>query len=144
LFLSWISDGPKGLPALLSLDDFSGLDAAGAHAHTLAGSPDECLNRLQVHIPATTGSVVGVGDVVAELRALAAEITFLRHVLNSNLSLQLLSTGTLLSRKNNPGHLAFPLRRWAGSNWAAENLLILKKSGACRKQIHPEDAGSSL
>jgi hypothetical protein len=65
----------------LSLDDLAGLDAAGAHAYTLAGSSNDCLDRLQVYVPAAAGGVVGVGDVVAELRTLAAEITFLRHVL---------------------------------------------------------------
>jgi len=64
----------------LSFDDLAGLDAAGAYANAFAGSPDECLDGLQVHVPTTTGGVVGVGDIVAELRTLAAEITFLRHV----------------------------------------------------------------
>jgi hypothetical protein len=65
----------------LGFDDLAGLDAAGAHANALAGSLNDSLHRLQVHVPTPTGGVVGVGDVVAELRAFAAEITFLRHVL---------------------------------------------------------------
>lgn len=69
----------------LALNDFAGLDAAGAHAHPLARSANDGLDRLQIHVPATTGGVVGVRDVVAELRALAAEITFLRHVLLQSL-----------------------------------------------------------
>jgi hypothetical protein len=63
----------------LALDDLAGLDAAGANADALRGALDDGLDRLQVHVPATPGGVVGVGDVVAELRSLAAKITFLSH-----------------------------------------------------------------
>lgn len=65
----------------LGFDDLAGLDAARAHTNALAGSLDDGFHRLQVHVPAPPGGVVGVGDVVTELRAFAAEITFLRHVL---------------------------------------------------------------
>src|ERR1700675_2420867 len=61
----------------LALDDFAGLDAAGADAHALAGAVHLGLYRLQIDIPAAAGGVVGVRDVVAELRAFAAKITFL-------------------------------------------------------------------
>lgn len=63
----------------LALDDFSGLDAACADAHALARTVDLGLDGLEVHVPATPGGVVGVRDVVAELRAFAAKITFLCH-----------------------------------------------------------------
>ena len=63
----------------LAFDDFAGLDAAGANAHALACAIDLSLYGLQVDVPATPGGVVGVRDIVAELRALAAEITFLSH-----------------------------------------------------------------
>ena len=63
----------------LALDDFAGLDAAGADAHALAAAVDLGLDGLQIHVPTTPGGVVGVRDVVAELRTLAAEITFLCH-----------------------------------------------------------------
>ena len=63
----------------LTFDDLAGLDAAGADAHALADAINDSLDGLQVYIPATTGRVVGVGDVVAELRSLAAEFTFLSH-----------------------------------------------------------------
>jgi hypothetical protein len=63
----------------LAFDDFAGLDAAGADAHTLACAINQGLDGLQVYVPATPGGVVGVRDVVAELRTLAAEITFLCH-----------------------------------------------------------------
>src|SRR6202161_1091903 len=63
----------------LALDDLAGLDAAGADAHPLAATVDLGLDGLQVNVPATTGGVVSVRDVVAELRAFAAKITFLCH-----------------------------------------------------------------
>ena len=69
-----------GLRSLgLAFDDLAGLDAAGADAHTLAATVDLGLDGLQVNVPATTGGVVGVRDVVAELRAFAAKITFVCH-----------------------------------------------------------------
>jgi hypothetical protein len=63
----------------LAFDDLAGLDAAGADAHALAAAIDLGLDGLQVDVPATAGGVVGVRDVVAELRAFAAKITFLCH-----------------------------------------------------------------
>lgn len=63
----------------LAFDDFAGLDAAGADAHALAHAIELGLHRLQVDVPAAAGRVVGVRDVVAELRAFAAKITFLCH-----------------------------------------------------------------
>ena len=64
---------------MLAFDDFAGLDAAGADAHALAGAVDLGFDGLEVHVPTTTGGVVGVRDIVAELRAFAAKITFLCH-----------------------------------------------------------------
>jgi hypothetical protein len=63
----------------LAFDDFAGLDAAGADAHALASARDLSLDGLEVHIPAAAGGVVGVRDIVAELRAFAAKITFVCH-----------------------------------------------------------------
>ena len=63
----------------LRFDDFACLDAAGADAHALAAAVDFGLDGLEVHVPAAAGGVVGVRDVVAELRAFAAEITFVCH-----------------------------------------------------------------
>jgi len=63
----------------LGLNDLAGLDAAGADTNPLAGALDDGLDRLQVYIPATPCGVMGVRDVVAELRSLTAKITFLRH-----------------------------------------------------------------
>jgi hypothetical protein len=70
----------------LALDDFAGLDAAGANADTLAATVDLGFDGLEVDVPAATGGVVGVRDVVAELRAFAAEITFVCHDLLRMLS----------------------------------------------------------
>ena len=63
----------------LAFDDFAGLDAAGADADALASAVDLGLDGLEVHVPAAAGGVVGVRDVVAELRAFAAKITFVCH-----------------------------------------------------------------
>jgi hypothetical protein len=63
----------------LAFDDFAGLDAAGADSHALASAVNFGLDGLEVHVPAAAGGVVGVRDVVAELRAFAAKITFVCH-----------------------------------------------------------------
>ena len=63
----------------LAFENFAGLDAAGADAHTLACAVDLSLHGLQVYVPTTPRGVVGVRDIVAELRAFAAKITFLCH-----------------------------------------------------------------
>ena len=63
----------------LALDDFAGLDAAGADANALASAGDLGFDGLEVDVPAAPGGVVGVRDVVAELRAFAAKITFVGH-----------------------------------------------------------------
>jgi hypothetical protein len=63
----------------LDLYDAAGLDAAGANAHALGSAIDFGLHWLEVYIPAAAGLVVRVRDVVTELRAFAAEITFGCH-----------------------------------------------------------------
>lgn len=70
----------------LGFDDLAGLDAGGADAHALAGSADDGFDGLEVDVPATAGGVVCVGDVVAELRALAAEFTFSCHGADSDVA----------------------------------------------------------
>ena len=72
----------------LAFDDFAGLDAAGADAHALACAIDLSLYGLEVDVPATPGGVVGVRNIVAELRTFAAKITFLCHDKYSNLESQ--------------------------------------------------------
>jgi hypothetical protein len=63
----------------LAFDDFAGFDAAGAGLDPLGVAVGDGLDGLQVGVPAPTGDVVGVRDVVAELRSLAAKITYLCH-----------------------------------------------------------------
>jgi len=63
----------------LAFDDLARLNASAAYADALACARDRCLHRVKVHVPAAPGGVVGVGDVVSELRAFAAEITFGCH-----------------------------------------------------------------
>jgi hypothetical protein len=72
----------------LTFDDFAGLDAGRADVNPFAGSVDLGLHGLQVDVPPTAGRVVGVGDVVSELRAFAAEIAFGCHDCYSNLESQ--------------------------------------------------------
>lgn len=63
----------------LALHNFAGLDAARADAHTLAAAVHLSLDGLKIHVPASAGGVVGVGDIIAKLRAFAAKIAFLCH-----------------------------------------------------------------
>jgi hypothetical protein len=63
----------------LAFYDFAGLDAARADAKASACAIDLSLDGLQVNVPATPCGVVGVGDIVAELRAFAAEFTLSCH-----------------------------------------------------------------
>jgi len=63
----------------LALEDFAGLDAARANANALANAVDLGFDRLQVRVPAAARYVVRVRNVVAELRAFAADITYLCH-----------------------------------------------------------------
>jgi hypothetical protein len=59
--------------------DFAGLNAGGTDAHALGTAVNLGLDGLKVDVPTTTGLVVRVRDVVSELRAFAAEITFGCH-----------------------------------------------------------------
>ena len=65
--------------ARLAFDDLARLDASAAYADALGRARNRCLHRVKVHVPAPPRGVVCVGDVVAELRAFAAEITFGCH-----------------------------------------------------------------
>src|SRR6202789_923668 len=56
----------------LGFGDFAGLDAACADADALGVAVDEGLDGLKIDVPAPLGDVVRVRDVVAELRAFAA------------------------------------------------------------------------
>ena len=69
---------------LLALNNFAGLDAAGADLYALGRAVGDGLNRLKVRVPAPAGYVVRVRDVVAELRAFAAKLTYLCHDITPN------------------------------------------------------------
>ena len=73
--------------SLGGFDDLAGLDAGGTNLNALAAAIGLRLDLLQVWVPAATGGVVGVRDVVAELRAFAAKITFLCHSDSDQMSL---------------------------------------------------------
>ena len=55
--------------------NFAVANAGCAGAYTLARAADNSAHRLQIHIPAPIGNVVGVADLMPELRPFAAYIT---------------------------------------------------------------------
>ena len=59
------------------------LDATGADADPLRSSTDDCADGLKIDVPAALGHIVGVADLISELRALAAQITSFCHNLFS-------------------------------------------------------------
>ena len=63
----------------LCLRNLAGLDAAGAHADPLGSAVDQCLDGLQVNVPAAFRYIVCVRDVVAKLRTFAANVAYLCH-----------------------------------------------------------------
>jgi hypothetical protein len=54
--------------------DLSVADAGRARTDPLIRAIQNCPDRLEVHIPAPIGDVVGVADLMSELRAFAAHI----------------------------------------------------------------------
>ena len=57
-----------------SAADLARLDAGGADLEPLGGAAHHGAHRLDVGVPAAAGAAVGVGDVVAEGRLLAADL----------------------------------------------------------------------
>ena len=55
--------------------NFTVANAGCAGADTLACTVDDRTHRLQIYIPAAIGHIVGVADLMPELRAFAANIT---------------------------------------------------------------------
>ncbi len=77
-----MDEGPDAEAAVsprLRLDDFAAAQAGRAHAHVLGGGANLGVNRAQVNVPAPLAHVVGVADSIAELRPLAADITYSGH-----------------------------------------------------------------
>jgi hypothetical protein len=54
---------------------FAVADAGGANAHPLPSTLDECMDALQVQIPATLGHVVGMTDAMPELWSATTDFT---------------------------------------------------------------------
>ena len=65
----------------LAFNNLAALDAASADLNALgaAARRRSGLHRLQIRVPAPTGYVVRVRDVVSELRSLTAKLTYLCH-----------------------------------------------------------------
>jgi hypothetical protein len=64
---------------VLRFDDFAAAEAGGADADPFGGRAHFGVHRPQIYVPAPLGNVMGVADVVSELRPLAAEFTYLCH-----------------------------------------------------------------
>jgi hypothetical protein len=63
----------------LCLGDLAALDAAGADPDPLGMAVYQSLYSLQVHAPTAAGDVVCVRDIIAKLRAFAANVAYLCH-----------------------------------------------------------------
>ena len=70
--------------------DLIGAEASGTSVHMAGSSVNDSLNALDVGLPCTIGTSVGVGDLDTEGYALATKITF-RHLLH-------LPSGCLLNK----------------------------------------------
>jgi hypothetical protein len=60
-------------------DDFAGLEAAGADADALGAARDYGANGLKIRVEAAVSAIVGVADLMTELRPFAAHFTALGH-----------------------------------------------------------------
>src|SRR3954452_2424086 len=69
----------EGPAASAGLDDLAALDAARADVHPLRRTADEGLHTLDVGIPATLGTPVGVRHVHTPAGALATHFTYCCH-----------------------------------------------------------------
>ena len=65
----------------LSFGNLAAAQATGADPHALVARLGFSVYRAQIDVPAPPGDVMRVTDVVAELRAFAADFTNLGHVL---------------------------------------------------------------
>ena len=72
---------------LSGLGDLAALDAACTHPDPLGVAVHQRLHCLQIHAPAPPCDVVGVRDVVAELRAFPADVAYLCHCFAPNFGL---------------------------------------------------------
>jgi len=63
----------------LRFNYFAAAQAGRADADAFGRGADFSPHRAQIHVPAPLGDIVGVADVVAELRPFTANITYLCH-----------------------------------------------------------------
>ena len=86
----------------LALDDFPGLYAAGADAHSggIRVARDLCFYGAQIDAPAATGFIVGVRDIVTGLRTFAAEFTFGCHCFGAPDLFHRIFSPALFQRRN--------------------------------------------
>src|SRR5579859_1331743 len=86
----------KGLPSrrpftftknrgLRRFNHLARLEAGGANAHAFVRAVDARAHRPQVHVPAAAAHVVGVADLVSKLRAFAADVANLCHLIDSRI-----------------------------------------------------------
>ena len=74
-------DKLTGVSGSSGLGDFAGLNAGRADLHAACATLGRLhANRLQVWIEPTWGAIVRVRDIIAELRALAADFTTFGHI----------------------------------------------------------------
>ena len=82
--------------------DLIGAEASGTSVHMAGSSVHDSLNALNVGLPCTIGTSVGVGDLDTEGYALATKITF-RHLLH-------LPSGCLLNKLRPSQALDYDIR----------------------------------
>lgn len=75
--------GLRRLAADRSFNDLAGLKAGGADANALIGAIHAGAHGTQVHVPAAAAHIVSVADLVSKLRAFAADVANLCHLIDS-------------------------------------------------------------
>jgi hypothetical protein len=63
----------------LRFDDFAAALAGSADADTPGRGAHLGVYRSQIYVPTPLGDVMGVADIIPELRPLAADLTYLCH-----------------------------------------------------------------
>lgn len=76
--------------------DHPGTQTAGAHANTFGGAIDQRANGLKIGPKDAVGLIVGMADIMPGLMPLVANITYIRHGLNS-FSFVVLKTSAMLA-----------------------------------------------
>ena len=77
--------GIVSVPRLDSAGNFTGTQTPGTNVHMARAALDDCLHALDVGLPSTIGTSVGVGNLDTKGNALAAIITLCHtlHLLTS-------------------------------------------------------------